>query len=443
MGRHACIGRRKALGALGAAALLATQVGCTADAPEQRDTPVATEARTYWVYSPAGVRANGRSVDEDLAAAMEAQGLTWPSRAGESSLRVEPIYADDIDRYASWLFYERGWSDGLPLRAPTEQNVALMMRGTDLPREHVVATLAPLGGVATVEKIAVNAVMAGCAPCHLSVLIAAVEALTEPVFDLTGLSTTTSPNATMIIVNGPVARDVEANGKANALGRGNYTNAVVSRALHLIQQNVGGSWPGVSDLSTLGSPGDFCMMMAENDDENPWESLAVERGFSPDESVVTVLSPEGMALVVDIGVNGEGFLRRVAHSATCHELLQLDMLLVLAPATAHKLATEGWSKESIRAFVDEHARVPESYVQQARIGSLKKAGNEVADYGAPDEFGLVWLPFINRLHLAVAGGAGEKNELIALWSEPVSKTVALPKDWNDVLEVSKRYVEGA
>lgn len=433
-----------ALGAIGCAAAL-TQSGCSAvdaNSLDGRAEPVAV-ADSYWVYSPAGFRSDGRSVDEGLATTMAAQGISGPPRAAESSLRVEQIYAADIDRYVSWLFYERGWSDGLLLRAPTEQNVSRMVKGTDLPREEEIAALAPLGGIATVEKIAVNAVMAGCAPCHMPALIAAVRAIAEPEFDLTGLSTTTSPNATMIILNGPMAIDIEANGKANALGRGSYTNAVLSRALHLIQQNIGGSWPAISDLSSLGTPGDFCMMMAENEEESPWESLAVERGFSSDESVVTVLSPEGMSLIVDIGVDGEGFLHRVAHSATCHELMGIDMLLVLTPGTAQKLSAEKWDKESIRSFVSGHARVPQSYVEDAQIGSLGKAGDDFLRPSEPDGQGLVAMPFVDTLHIAVAGGYGEKNELLALWGKPISKTVSAPENWDEILEASKSYVEGA
>ena len=137
-----------------------------------------------------------------------------------------------------------------------------MLKGTDLAPETVIGTIDPMGGQATVEKIAVDAVMAGCRPEYMPVLLTAVEAVSDPEFDLRGVATTTNPDVPMLIVSGPIAKQLDINAGSNALGRGWQANAAISRALHLIINNIGGSWPGVTDMSTLGQPGDFAMMLA-------------------------------------------------------------------------------------------------------------------------------------------------------------------------------------
>ncbi|MFN9154237.1 MAG: UGSC family (seleno)protein, partial [bacterium] len=165
---------------------------------------------------------------------------------------------------------DRRWSDGLPVIPPTPARVARMLSGSSLPPTAVVATLAPGFGAATVELIAVNAVMAGCLPAHLPVLIAAVEAAADPAFNLQAVQSTTNPVTTWLIVNGPIALALGMNAGINCLGQGNLPNATLGRALRLVMQNIGGAWPAEMDRATHGQPGKFLFCCAENEAASPW-----------------------------------------------------------------------------------------------------------------------------------------------------------------------------
>ena len=447
-------------GSAGAVAALTALSGCASSSSADGSAPSPAGATTssssgqsYWLYNPAGVRENGVSVDSDLRHTMDAAGLDKPSRAAESSVRSEAFYPES-DLYAEVyrLFLERGWGDGLPMVPPVEQNMIRMAKGTDLPRETVVATIPPLMGRATVEKVAANAVMAGCAPCHLPFVLAAAEAVADDAYDLVGSSTTTSPNATLVIANGPAALEAGMNCGSNALGRGCRANAAIGRAVHLVEQNVGGAWPGVSDYSTLGNPGEFAMALAENEEANPWGPLHVERGFAAERSVVTVASAESFQLVVDIDVDDRGFLDRVARTVCSRQRLNQDFLLILTPATADKLAKAGWDKESVLAYIRENTRVHISQLDQqlrdkleaaggsngssgsAGAGGSSDAGGAVEGVGEPDEDGMVQLSVARSLEVIVAGGVGEKNAVVPLWSPAVSREVALPANWDTLVE---------
>ena len=369
-------------------------------------------------------------VDADLRRAMDADGIAWPPRAGQSNAAVEDVFSEDVYADTARLFYERGWGDGLPMVPPTEQCVMAMVRGTDLPRDRVLATVAPLMGQATVEKVAINAVMAGCRPAYLPVVIAAVEAMCDPVFDLVGVSTTTSPNATLVILNGPVAGQIDMNSGANALGRGHAANATIGRAVRLVEQNVGGAWPRVSDLSTIGMPGDYGMALAENEVACPWEPLHVEHGFEAGHSVVSVASVEGTQLVMDIDVDDRGFLLRVTRAICSQQRLFRPFLIVLAPSTASRLAACGWSKESIRQFIRENARVHISQVDSDVLAGGYSSTRGISEgVSEPDEDGMVTLSVMGDIEIIVAGGFGEKNTVAHLWSPIVSREVRLPDCW--------------
>lgn len=447
------------LGLLGAGmALMAA--GCSAsgeggDAGESKRAPVqedsSAEYDTVWLYSPIGFTDTDASVDSKLVGTMEQGGLTKPLLAGQSDAKTEPCYTNDLYPDVNELFYHRGWTDGLPIVPPIEQNVIAMSKGTDLPRQEVLGALAPIAGQATVENVAVNAVMAGCHAIHLPFLISAVQAEMDSAFDLVSTSTTTSPNATLLLVSGPAGSQVGVNGGANALGRGWRANAAMGRALHLVEQNVGGCWPVVSDFSTLGMPGDFSFCFAENDVESPWSSFAEEQGFGATDNVVTVASGESVMLVVDIDVSPKGFLKRVADVVAGREHIHARYLLIVTPSTARQLSDDGWDKEEIRSFVKNNTRVPPSRLANLTDWNQKAGVSDLSGEEANlDENGLVAVPFVEELYIVVAGGVGEKNALVPLWSMPVSREVVLPEKWDELLEGCKErarafgvtYVEG-
>ena len=175
------------------------------------------------------------------------------------------------------LYYEKGWTDGLPIYPPTEAAVGEMLRYTDRSPQDVVAIIPPKNGAATVEKIAINAVMAGCRPEYLPLLIAAIEAIVRPEYNLYGRQTTTHPGAHLVIINGPIRHELDVNCKHNVFGHGWRANATIGRALRLVLINVAGNKPGVTDMATHGHPGKYSFCMGEDEEGSPWTPFHVDR----------------------------------------------------------------------------------------------------------------------------------------------------------------------
>ncbi|MGH7316417.1 MAG: hypothetical protein ACREJS_09180, partial [Candidatus Rokuibacteriota bacterium] len=186
-----------------------------------------------------------------------------------------------------------GWTDGLPIVPPTGEDVREFLRFTDREPREVVAVLPPRQGEATVERIAINAVMAGCRPEYLPLIITAVETLADPAFNLDSIQATTHPVAPLIIVNGPIAKEVGINSGYNAFGQGFRANLTIGRAVRLLLMNVGGGLPGTGDRATQGSPAKIAYCVAENEEASPWEPLHVEHGFAGEMSTVTAIACEG------------------------------------------------------------------------------------------------------------------------------------------------------
>src|SRR5438552_6040194 len=202
--------------------------------------------------------------------------------------------ADDLE-----VWFERGVTDGLPVVPPTRERVERMLAATGRPRETLVAEVPPNYGRATVEKIAVNAVMAGCRPEYLPVVIAAVDAICDPAFDLHGVSATTNAPTPLVVINGPVRGKLGVNCAAGVFGPGWRANATIGRAVRLVCVNLGGARPGVVSMSTLAHPGRYTYCIGEHEEVSPWTSLAVEHGFAPNDSTVAVLAAYAPLIVYD------------------------------------------------------------------------------------------------------------------------------------------------
>ena len=197
-------------------------------------------------------------------------------------------------------FYAEGWTDGLPIIPPTADLVEEMLRYTDRDRHDVVADIVPRGGQATIEKIAINAVMTGCRPAYLPVVITAIEAMVEPPYNLYGRQTTTHPGAHLLIINGPVRQELEVNCLQNCFGQGWRANATIGRAVRLVCINIGGGVPAVTDMATHGHPGKYSYCIGEDEEGSPWSPLHVERGFERNVSTVTALCAEAPHNVNDM-----------------------------------------------------------------------------------------------------------------------------------------------
>src|SRR5215472_12944852 len=217
------------------------------------------------------------------------------NETGLRSRRIE-LGADEDEQEA---MYARGWSDGLPLVPPTAERVLRMLDGTARDPQEVLGLVPPALAAATVEKIAINAVMAGCKPEYLPVVLAAVEAVLDERFAMHGVLATTSFVSPVIVVNGPIRRRIGMNAKGNALGQGNRANGAIGRALQLVIRNIGGGRPREVDRATLGNPGKYTYCFAEDEEGSSWEPLAVENGVKRGVSAVTVFAGFGLQGVVD------------------------------------------------------------------------------------------------------------------------------------------------
>ncbi len=313
---------------------------------------------------------------------------------------------DEIDAH----YQERGWTDGLPIVPPTEARVREFLKQTTRDPRAVVGVLPPRQGEATIEKIAANAVMAGCRPEYFPVVLAAIEALADPLFNLDSVQATTHPVAPLIVVNGPIARAIGLQAGYNAFGQGFRANVTIGRAVRLVLMNIGGGLPGAGDRATQGSPAKIAYCVAENEAESPWEPLHVEAGLPRDTSTVTAFGAEGPHNIQDHFSNTAlGVLRTVAGAmgqAGSNNLLgRGGPLLSLGPEHAATIAKEGYTKRQVKEFLFEHARFP-----------LKRLGLEyqrqqierwsVAD--GPDTM----IPIVRRpedLSVIVVGGAGKHS----------------------------------
>src|SRR5258705_2996195 len=242
-----------------------------------------------------------------------------------------------------------GWGDGLPVIPRTEEGVPAMLDATPLPPAHVVGVVEPRRGEATVEKIAVNAVLAGCPPAAFPALLAAVEAVTEPQFNLYAINTTTCCATPALMLNGPARQAPRIQCGYSCLGQNGRANATIGRALRLVMRNVGGSIPGAVTKSVFGQPGRVSLCFGEWEERSPWEPFHVRRGFAPGDNTVTAVCATGTQDIADIWAEtGEELVWVLAHSIDWignNKVLaphgEGEVLLLLCPDFAHKIARDG------------------------------------------------------------------------------------------------------
>ncbi|MCY4371460.1 MAG: thioredoxin family protein [bacterium] len=312
--------------------------------------------------------------------------------------------------------FARGWTDGLPVVPPTEERVARMLEGTRLPADHVLCTLPPDLAECTVEKVAINSVMAGCRPEYLPVVLAAVEAAAGTAFNIHGISATTYFTGPVLIVNGPVRRVIGMNSGINALGQGNRANLTIGRAFNLVVRNVGGARPGGVDQATFGNPGKLSFCFPEDEEGSPWESLAVERGFSPDESTVTLFAGHGPLEIIDQKARSPEALARtlalqlrmVAHPKLAG---MSEAIVVVSPEHARVFWEAGWTKDRIRQEMHSLLTFPTSEMVAGAGGVAEGMPGWLADKKAEiSKFGP------EGLWLVHAGGdAGMFSAIISGW----------------------------
>jgi hypothetical protein len=342
-------------------------------------------------------------------------------------LHARRVDVSDLDDEHE-LLYAMGWTDGLPVVPPTPARVLRMLDGTSRSPDTIVATVPPDLVECTVEKVAINAVLAGCKPEYLPVVLAAVEAACTDEFNMHGLLATTMPAGPVMIVNGPIRHALGMNTGVNVLGQGNRASITIGRALQLVVRNVGGGRPGEVDRATFGNPGKVSFCFAEDEEGSPWESLAVERGFAPDASTITLFPGEGPRGIVDqlsrdpdsLARSFAACLRTVQHPKLA---LVFDAILVVSPEHARVFRDAGWSKADLRARLLELLTIPGT--------DLVRGADGIAE-GMPDAFADIALPKFGPDGLLVvhAGGrAGLFSTIIGGWangamgSTPITREV--------------------
>jgi hypothetical protein len=331
----------------------------------------------------------------------------------QQAFQADQIEIQDDLCDANDFFEAKGWSDGLPIVPPTEDRVARMLAATQRIPDEVIGVVPPRWAPATVEKIAINAVMAGCKPEYMPVLIAAVEAITEPKLNLYALQATTGGPAVMLIINGPVRRQIQVNGGSNALGEGCRANATIGRCIRLIQRNIGGSYPGTTCKATLGWPGKYSICIGENEEASPWEPLHVERGFDRSASTVTAISADGSVRASDLdSTTATGVLTNFAQRMDGPS--GPEAIMVVCPEHAKIIAEDGFSKKDVQRFVWERAAYrmkdlpEETFHQRVKRWSHRNLTRESV------------IPVTDKpedILVVVAGGDGSQSQYIHVWGQ--------------------------
>ena len=336
------------------------------------------------------------------------------------------------------FFYQRGWADGLPVVPPTEAAVAEMLTGTDLPADHLVTELEPRRGKATVEKIAVNAVMAGCLPTYMPLLIAGVECLADnPVSGMMAVSTGSfSP---FWLINGPVAGDINARSTYGATSPGDIANAAVGRALGLLTKNLRGTRKQVEDMGVLGNPAKYAWVAAENEEFSPFEPLHVERGFDKDDSAITLTFPQTLQQVMPFGTDVKGLMATILGCLVPVRMGQF--LILLTPTNARTFADAGWTKKDIKDYIIKNAVLPDDYFSRLGLDGTKTfdRGSGTGPGGARGMF-RPGPRDPDPIQVYVFGGFGSWMGFAHGGPPPVTRKAVLPRNWAKLVAKYKNIV---
>ncbi len=340
-----------------------------------------------------------------------------------NALTSQRYAVDDLGQ-AIELAFEKGWTDGLPVVPPTEARVRAMLDAVGLEPGHQIAFITNRQVAVTAEKVAINAAMAGCKPEYMPVVVAAIEGIADPKWAYHGPATSTAGAAVLLIVNGPVARALDFNSGDNLFGPGWRANATVGRAVRLVMRNVIGTLPGKLDRGTLGHPGKYAYVIAENEADSPWTPLHVERGSRPEQSAVTVMAAMAPHQFYNqLSNTAAGVLTTLCDTMrNPGQAGQPNYCVVLAGEHVRTIAADGWSKADIRKFIFENTK--------SSVAHLKRTGRAPGAVKPEDETAL--RPLVaspeDILVVAAGGRAGSFSAYIPGWasrtaSEAVTKVI--------------------
>lgn len=322
--------------------------------------------------------------------------------------------------------YQKGWTDGLPVVPPTPGLVNRMLAGAARDRSEVVGYIPPLGAPATVEKVAVNAVLAGCLPEHLDVVIAAIEAMADPTYQLVGPQVTTNAVAPVLIVNGPIRERLDVNCGGGCMGPGWRSNATIGRAVSLVLRNIGDARPPTSSKSIHAQPARFTFCFGENEEHSPWDPLHVERGFPAEVSTVTVVPISGTTDVNSGNYDADEALRIIGNElgswGNNGVIYSGDVFVsgtvVMSPDRARLLAADGLSKQDVKRKLWEYGATPADelpYRGRTRTPLPMVVNGKAYPAASPDDITLVVAGAIEPYHATTMPGFTE--------SRPVTRAI--------------------
>src|SRR5689334_20738311 len=327
--------------------------------------------------------------------------------------------ADGVDEHQ--FFLEKGWSDGLPVVTPTEARLKWMLAGTKRNPDEVVGVIPPAGETATVRDVALHALMAGCKPEYLPVVLSAINIILRDEFNMAGVQCTMHGVAPLMIVNGPYAQKIDLHGGNGCFGPGFRANASIGRAVRLILMNLGGGLAGLASATVFASPIRYTACLTENVALSPWESLAVSRGYAPDDNVITCAMVESPRLHFDdVSTEPERLLRGIGDSMTSAGSWDMwfssDVVVAMSPQHARLCADAGWTHDKVQHRLWELAERPQSNLKRGgnwRPERARAMGIDPDDDAHP----IKAVKDVNRLHLIVAGGMGPVTAVCHGWNE--------------------------
>ncbi len=373
--------------------------------------------------------------------------------AAEGTLIFNGRDYDEVSRNINKYFLQHCWSDGLPLVPPTEEIVNQMLEGTGFPRDHLVGLVEPGGGRATIKKIAINAAMAGCLPQYMPTVIAAVEAIIDPNFDLRGVQCTAGMVSPLLIVSGQkLVKELNINNSFSTIGPGWHANATIGRAIRLIMINIGQAWPGKPDMKAFGSPFKYVMFMAENEGAyvGAWEPLRVAEGFDYNQPTISVMpavswQPDYVRPEVATTSN---ILELIIKQAKVKydrfaEIWGMDNLVIISPTVFDVFRKEGRSRVDIQKALYELIQLPCSEFFNGKQPSTDVGVKPLPEWlvekckANPGALApLLSSPESIKICLAGAPGPGMIT-YISTWgfgpAHFVTKPIKLPQNWGDLL----------
>jgi len=363
----------------------------------------------------------GCAIDDLLENGDIKDSMLCNERTNDIEVFVDP----DIEKISN-DFYMRRMTDGLPIIPPTRERVRKFLEYTDRNLDEVIAVLPPRQGNATLEKIAINSVMAGCTPQFMPIVQHIIEAINHEKFNLTGINATTHPVSICTILNGPISKEIDVANGVGCLGPGHMANATIGRSVRLCLINIAGAVPGVGDHATMGSPSKYSYTFAEAESKSPWEPLHCERGFKESSSTITVLAVEAPHNVNDHrSKHAEEVLETISHTAStagCNNShVPGEILVIMSPEHAKTISKDGWDKIDVKNYLYENSIVP---VEKGDRGGRKLDKEWIVDKNvhitrSPDDVVVV-----------VAGGAG-RHSMIAHGFGTSSESLTLPIVFKD------------